>query len=146
MQKQRYKIVPSSYLILIKDNKILLSRRFNTGFEDGNYGFVSGHGEANETFIQTMVREAKEEANIIILPEDLKIVHVMHRKGKNDERVDVFIRAEKWQGEIKNIEPHKCDDLGWFSLDSLPDNVIAYIEQAIKCVLNSVFYSEFGWK
>ena len=37
MAKERHKIVPASYLVLIKDSKILLSRRVNTGYEDGKY-------------------------------------------------------------------------------------------------------------
>ena len=146
MTKKRFKIIPTSHLILIKDNRILLLRRFNTGYEDGNYSVVAGHLDGNETFIQAMVREAKEEANIDIKPEDLEVVHVMHRKQPNEERVDFFIRANRWKGEPKIMEPHKCDDLSWFELDNLPKNIILYVKQGINCFLNNVFYSELGWK
>ena len=64
--KERFKLIPTSHLILIKDNKILLSRRFNTGYEDGKYSVVAGHLDGNETFIQAMVGEAREEAGIAI--------------------------------------------------------------------------------
>jgi len=66
LPEEKFKLIPTSHLILIKDNKILLLRRFNTGYEDGNYSVVAGHLEGNETFIQAMVREAKEEADIDI--------------------------------------------------------------------------------
>ncbi len=145
MQKERFKLVPTSFLVLIKDNRMLLLRRFNTGHMDGNYSMVAGHLDGNETFIQAVVREAKEEAGIEINPKDLQVVHVMHRKCPNEERVDIYFQAKKWKGEPKNLEPHKCDDLRWFELNKLPVNTVPYVRQAIDCILKKMFYSEFGW-
>ena len=45
MAKERNKIIPASYAVLIKDNKVLLVRRFNTGYEDGKYSLPAGHVE-----------------------------------------------------------------------------------------------------
>lgn len=147
MPKERFKIIPVSHLILIRDNKILLSRRFNTGYEDGNYSVVAGHLDGNETFTAAMVREAKEEAGIDITVEDLEVVHVMHRKSPpvTNERVEFFLKAEKWQGELKIMEPDKCDDLKWFLIDNLPVNIVPYIKSAIENIQKGIFYSEFGW-
>ena len=145
MNEKRFKLTPSSYLILIKNNKILLLRRFNTGYEDGNYSVVAGHLDGNETFIQTIIREAKEEAGINIKPENLEVVHMMHRRVPGEERIDCFIVADNWKGEPRIMEPHKCDDLSWFDLNNLPSNVIPYIRQAIDCILKKILYSEFGW-
>lgn len=145
MMKERFKLTPTSHLILINDSKILLLRRFNTGYEDGNYSVVAGHLDGDETFIQAMVREAKEEAGIDIKPEDLKVVHAMHRKCPNEERIDFFIQAKSWIGEPKIMESRKCDDLSWFKLDNLPNNIIPYVKHAIECVGNKILYSEHGW-
>jgi len=145
MPKRRFKIIPTVYLILMKNNKILLSRRHNTGFHDGEYSLPAGHLDGNETLIQTMVREAKEEIGVELKPEDLRLVHVMHRKEPSEERVNFFFTAEKWKGEPRIMEPHKCDDLGWFDTSNLPENVIPYIKQTIACVLQEIFYSEYGW-
>ena len=146
MAKERHKNVPASYLTLIKDGKILLLRRFNTGYEDGNYSMVAGHVDSGESFTQCIIREAEEEAGVLLKPEDLKVVHVMHRNGgENNERVDVFFVAEKWEGEVGNKEPHKCDDLSWFDLDAVPENVIPYIRQAIEGIRSNLYYSEHGW-
>lgn len=79
MKKERFKFIPSVYLILLKDNKILLLRRYNTGFRDGEYSFVAGHLDGNETLRQAMIREAKEEANIELDLTDLELVHTMNR-------------------------------------------------------------------
>ena len=148
MIQKRHQNIPASYLVLIRDNKILLLRRFNTGYEDGKYSMVAGHVDPGETFTQTIIRETKEEAGIDLRAEDLKVVHVMHRNSgtdENDERVDVFFTAERWGGEIENKEPHKCDDLSWFDLDNIPENAIPYIKQAINCIKNKIYYSEHGW-
>ena len=142
MQKERFKVIPSVYLVLIKDNKILLSRRHNTGYFDGNYGFPAGHLDGNETLKQAMVREVKEEIDIILDPADLELVHTMNRKIPDNERVDFFFTAKKWQGEPKIMELDKCDDLSWFKSNNLPQNIIPYIRQAIDSFLNNIIYSE----
>ena len=133
------------HLFLIKDNKILLSRRYNTGFQDGNYSLVAGHIEGNETIKQAMIREALEEANIILDNEDLKIVQVMHRKTEFEERIDFFLVVHQWQGELKNNEPSKCDDLRWYLIDQLPENMVEYVRYAFICYLKKIFFTEFGW-
>jgi 8-oxo-dGTP diphosphatase len=143
--KERFKLVPTSHLILMKDGKVLLAKRLNTGWMDGNYSIVAGHLDGNETFLQAMVREAKEEAGIDLDEKDLQVVHVMHRKTDH-ERIDFFIEAKKWTGTPRIMEPDKCDDMQWFDLDKLPDNTIPYIRQAIQMIRNKVFYSEHGWQ
>ena len=141
----RFKMIADGFAFFIKEDKILLSRRFNTGHEDGNYGLPSGHIEDGETLKDGVCREIKEEVGVIVLPTDLQLVHVMHRK-KEDIRMSFFFLATSFLEEPKNIEPDKCDDLQWFSLDNLPSNTISYVRQAIEHYQNNELYSEFGWK
>lgn len=141
----RFKYIGSAYLFLIKDNQILLQRRANTGFEDGNYGVPAGHLDGEESARVGCAREIREEIGIKIKPEDLTVVHVMHRKASKDERIDFFMVATVWEGEIINNEPEKCDDLRWFPLDALPGNMIEYVEIALRHYLNKVMYSEYGY-
>src|SRR5579864_2093242 len=125
MVAQRFKTVTAVHLFLIKNGKILLLRRFQTGYEDGKYSVVAGHLEGDEEIVAAMAREAQEEVSIHIQPEQLKVIGVMHRKAM-DERVDFFLVADRWEGEIVNAEPTKCDDVAWFYLDKLPVNTILY--------------------
>ena len=143
---EKFKYIGSSYLILIEDSKVLLLKRSNTGYMDGYYGLPSGHLDGNETAREGGAREIKEEIGIIVEPSDLKVVHVMHRKAENDERIDFFVTTDKYQGEIVNCEPHKCEELKWVNLDNLPENIIPYIKEAINNYKVGAFYSEFGWK
>lgn len=145
MTKERHKFIAAVHLILQKNNKILLARRFNTGYGDGNYSVVAGHIDANEPARSALVREVKEEADIEIKIDDLKMIHVMHRKGNDHERIDFFMKAEKWQGKPTILEPNKCDALTWFELDELPNNMVPYVKFALENIKNNNFYSEFDW-
>lgn len=146
--KERHKNVPASYLVFLNGTKTLLLRRYNTGYEDGNYSLVAGHVDPGETFTECIIREAEEEAGIFVEAKDLEVKHVMHRNSgmnENNERVDVFFVVKKWKGEVINKELNKCDDLSWFDINNLPENIIPCVRHALTCMANNVFYSEFGW-
>ena len=143
--KERFKLIASVYALFIEDKEILLSRRFQTGYEDGKYSLVAGHADGGETMKGAMAREAFEEAGVKIKPEDLELSLTMHRWCGDHERMDLFFVVEDWTGQIKNMEPNKCDDLSWFPLKDLPVNIIPYIRKAIDCYLNKEKYCEFGW-
>lgn len=145
MVNKRFILRAACYLFLIMENKVLLLRRFNTGWEDGKYTLISGHLEGNETVKQAMMREAKEEAGIIIKSADLHVVHIMHRKS-NFECIDFFLVTDKWQGEPKNVEIDKCDDMRWFSLKNLPKNTLMHIRQAIDSYYEKIPFSELGFE
>ena len=144
MIQNRFTFVPAVHLLLIRGEEVLLLRRYQTGYEDGNYSLIAGHMDGQEPAKSAMIREAKEEAGITLLPNDLECVHVMHR-STDQERIDFFFTATKWSGEVTNTEPEKCDELRWTSLNHLPENTIPYIQTAIEAYLNGIFYSEFGW-
>ncbi len=144
MRKMRFQMTVAAHLLLVKDSKILLLRRFNTGYEDGNYSVVAGHADGNEDIKTAMIRETKEEAGIKITANNLKFASVMHRKS-DDERIDFFFVADSWEGEVRNMEPHKCDDLSWFDINNLPSNTIPYVKRAIENYIASVQFDVFGW-
>lgn len=139
--------VPSCYLILKKDNKALFLMRQNTGYMDGFYGLPSGHVEDGENFSDATVRETLEEVNVKTNPKKLSHVHTMHRKSNedNDVRVDVFFQTEEWQGEPKNMEPHKHSEMTWLDLDDLPENIMDYVLLALERAKQGQIYSEHGW-
>ena len=137
-------LIPEAHLLLLRDDHVLLLRRQNTGYQDGNYGLIAGHVESDETARQGMVREAAEEAGLILDPRNLVLCHVMHRKSAA-ERVSFFFRAARWTGEPRNLEPDKCSDLSWFPVASLPANMVPYVRQALEMVLRGEAYSEHGW-
>ena len=146
---ERYKIIPEVFLFLVVDGKILLSRRFQTGWEDGNYGLPAGHGEDGETMREGVRREAREEIGIDIALDDLDFALVQHRwaddPGNPHARIGFYFTARKWKGEPVNKEPHKCDDLQWFPFDALPSNTVGHIRAAIDSYRTNITYSEYAW-
>lgn len=141
----RFKLVSAVHLFLLRDERILLLRRFNTGYADGSYSVVAGHLDGDEAIKTATAREALEEVGIKITPTDMEVVGVMHRKS-DDERIDFFVTARRWSGQISNREPHKCDHLAWVPLDNLPDNLIPYVRRAIDNYRHGMWFDSFGWQ
>ena len=132
------------HLFFVRGDQILLSRRLNTGYRDGEYSVPAGHLDGGETVLAAGVREAREEVGLELSPADLQFVGVMHRL-EDDERVDFFVRVQRWQGEPFNNEPDKCDDLRWAEIGDLPQNMVPYVRRALDNMLHGVVFDEFGW-
>ncbi len=126
----RYTVVPSVYLIPLKDNKTVLGVRKNTPWMNGYYAMISGHVEEGETPEEAIIREAKEEAGITITPDDLNLSLIMYRRLDRGN-VDYFYTVRQWDGEIVNCEPEKLGDWEWFDLMDFPDNTIHYLTLAL---------------
>lgn len=137
----RFKMVVSAHLFLFRDNQVLLARRFNTGYEDGKFSLPAGHVDGNETITQAALREAREEAGVIVKPEHLEFLHVMHRIHDR-ESIDFFFGCRQWQGEPQICEPDKCDMVKWFEVTELPPNTIPYIKEALDMALNKQVFSQ----
>ena len=132
------------HLFFFRGEEILLSRRLNTGYRDGEYSVPAGHLDGGETVIAAALREAHEEVGLTLDAEQVLFCGVMHRI-EDDERVDFFVRVRSWSGEPFNNEPEKCDDLRWVRRDSLPSNTVPYVRQALQNFERGQVFDEFGW-
>lgn len=138
-----YTTVPSGYVIFRRGKEVLLSRRFQTGYRDGEYSLPAGHIEQGEFAIEGSIREAREEVGAIIQPEELVPAHFMYRHCGDHERIDFFFEAKSWKGELASLEPNRCDELRWCPIDELPENTVPYIRAALERYNNGQIYSEF---
>jgi ADP-ribose pyrophosphatase YjhB (NUDIX family) len=146
MSGEKFKFLGASYLIVKNKNKLLLSLRKNTGFMDGYYSLVAGHIEEGESASQACVREAKEEADIEILVNDIKPAHISQRVSDTDRvYFDVYFLLENYAGNVENKEPNKCGGLDWFEVDKLPNNIIPYVRDVLNKYSREIFYSEGGF-
>ena len=146
MKQKVYATFPVTvHMLFIRDEHILLSRRFQTGYMDGYYSVPAGHLNGGETIIQAAMRESLEETGTSLSPQDIHFATVLHRY-EGEERIDFFVRIKNWVGEPINTEPQKCDDLRWFSLTELPSNLVPYVSCGIQNSLQEKPFVEFGWK
>ena len=142
----RAKFPVTVHLLFFRDDQILLLRRFNTGYADGQYSLPAGHLDGGETVLAAAAREAEEEVGLQLQESDMTFSTVMHRMEGNqeDERVDFFLQVHQWPGEPFNAEPDKCDDLRWVDIHQLPVNMVPYVRRALENHHMGIPFDEFG--
>lgn len=145
MKQERYSLPSAVYLVFLHDGEILLQKRANTGYKDGEFGLPSGHKEANESVLDAAVREAMEEVGITIAPENLRLAHTSNRRSPDREYLDFYFLVDSWEGEICNAEPHKCSEITWFPLNELPEETIDYIGEVLGHINQKNIFSQIGW-
>lgn len=135
-----------SNILVIRDNKILLLRRVNTGWGDGELIMPGGHSEEGETARQTAVRETQEELGLEVEPESFHLFAVGNVRTNHEYIVHEFI-LELRSGETPvNNEPHKCSELVWCDPAELPEDVPGVFRAIIEqCYLGKQSYLEFGY-
>ncbi len=119
------------YLILRRNNEVLLLQRKNTGFDDGKWSIPAGHVEENESAMTAMIREAYEEIGITLLPTDLSLVYTLHRKSGERVYIDFWFEADSGNHLPQNKEPHKCQQLSWNLITDLPELTQNFVKQVL---------------
>jgi len=123
-------------------------RRTTKHFGEGYYAAPGGRIDGREPLRQAVVREAKEETGITLDPNDLEFCTVLHVASHlaNKREVILFVfKVTKFQGEIQNCEPDKCDHLAFFPLDQLPENLLPAGFVALDNMRNGIPFSELYW-
>lgn len=127
-------------LILYDQGRILLLKQ--TKPNGGNYTLVGGTVESGEFARAALMRESKEEAGIILQENDLTLVHVMHKRTKNQQRIGLYFKASKWAGELRALEKEKFKKTCWFNLDELPKNLTETARTVLRSYRKGSSYSE----
>lgn len=143
MSKHNFRLAIN--LVVCKDNKVLLMRRYNTGWNDGMYALMGGHVENNENIFDTAIREAQEELGIKVNPENL--IPLMSMQVSPDH-VYFYFKCNKFENEPKIMEPDQCDDLKYFDIHELPENLIDADKKALEEIFNNknTTFTTYGWK
>lgn len=137
----------ASFVILQKEDwSFLLANRKNTWFMDGYYNFPSWHLEKWEDVLTTAIREAKEEIWVEILPENLKLVHVLQRESADKTYIYFYRLTKTWQNEPQILEQEKCDHIGRFSYQDLDNIKITPWDKQALCEIQkwNIYSSIFG--
>lgn len=103
--------------ILRKENKILLGKRSaHRSFYPHVWDIIGGHGESNETPEHTLVRELKEELDVIATEWKLLAVLPDQEPGLNEQYIYHVYLVTGWIGSPRNILIDEHDALGWFEI------------------------------
>lgn len=143
------KNVIGAHLFLEREGSTLLGlRNDSVAFAGGEWHALAGHVE-RESVRSCLVREAYEEAGLVIEPADLTLVHTVHLVDEHEDaepRIQLFFRASRWSGEPVVRESDKCAAWEWWPLDGLPDPMVPYTRAAIEGILIGTAYTELGWQ
>jgi 8-oxo-dGTP pyrophosphatase MutT (NUDIX family) len=143
---ERHRSIVDVHVILRRDGKVLMGRRANTGYGDGQLHLPSGHLEPGESVVDGVIREAVEEIGVGIQAADLRFRHVMHRFSLDGpDRVGFFFEAVRWSGQPCNREPDKCSELVWVDPTALPPDVIPYPAAGVTASQQGIPFSLHGW-
>jgi 8-oxo-dGTP diphosphatase len=89
-------------------------------FGEGKITGFGGKQEANETPVQAVIREMREEANLTIDEQDLQhlgqVTFLFSAKPEWDMIVQIY-RADKWKGDPTETEEMKPQ---WFAFNEIP--------------------------
>jgi len=116
-----------SKIFLIKRNKEKRERN------KADWGNVGGHLEIGEKIIESCIREAKEEINVNLNPENLKLIEIKEAPFLTEIYHAVwFVYATTIDEKEKIILNNESEDYGWFSLDNLPLKTLDSKENLIR--------------
>jgi ADP-ribose pyrophosphatase YjhB (NUDIX family) len=127
---------------IIASGRILLIQR-----EDFRvWGLPGGDVDPGESLARAAVREAREETGLTVAL--TRLVGMYALVGNGHSVVTAVFAARPVGGEFAP-DPHEIADIGWFSPDALPDDLIWWHRQRIRDALagvsGAVWRQEGGW-
>lgn len=104
--------------IIIKDNKILMVRQVK-----GFIGFPKGHVEANETEIETAIREIKEETNIDVKLDEKKSYRIYYSPKPNVSKEVVYFLGKIINDENPVGQEGEVTEVLWIDIDKVEEKL-----------------------
>ena len=131
----RRRVVVDVILLLMRDGRILLRERANTGYGDGAYEPPSGELAGRETIVETAIRVASA-AGIVIGAENVSLAHVMHDVSGGG-RIAFFLSVSGWTGQPTS------PDVRWFPVGDLPTNMLDPARVALRNYAEGMRFSTY---
>lgn len=105
-----------------KGNILMHKRSAKCRDEQGRWDCGGGAMEFGETFENTVRREVKEEYGVE--PLEIQYVETKNVLRENGGTKTHWVKNMHWvlvdRTLVKNNDPEKMDEIGWFALDKLP--------------------------
>ena len=133
--QHRRKVVVDVILLLIRNGRILLRERANTGYGDGAYEPPTGQLADRETIVETAIRVASD-AGIVIGAENVSLAHVMHDVSGGG-RIAFYLSVSGWTGRPTSA------DVRWFPVGDLPTNMLDRARVALRNYAEGMRFSTY---
>ncbi len=137
------------FLLLTREDHVLLALRQGTGFADGMWNLPSGKAERPENAVAAVVREAHEELGIRLADDEVNFAATVHcRNSDTDIRVGLFFQAAAKDSPLDvpyNAEPHKCAKIAWYPLNMLPSTTMPYSALGVSLYQRKAYFGTTGW-
>jgi mutator protein MutT len=143
--KNLFKLPAYVGIMLQKNNEVLLVKRCNSDWMNDYWSFPGGLLEENESLPEAATRETEEEIGVVVQPDDFELLHVLqvHKHPKNNKDIlGFYFKAELWQGDLVNKEPHKHSAFGWFAINDLPSMVTEHVLLVLDGIKTGKRFSE----
>lgn len=133
MADKKYPRVGVGVMIQNEKGEALLGLR-KSSHGAGEWCFPGGHLEFGETIFQTAERETEEETGLKVGKMELISVADEMRYIKTDDKhyLNIGVKADYQGGDLKIMEPDKCEEWRWFDLNRLPKNIFEGTELILK--------------
>ena len=128
-------------LIINEKKQILLGLRAGKRGGTGTWGLIGGKVKNGETIEETAKREIYEETGLNVEINDLEVINLFTTQSTPDVMFfQIGVLVKKYDGEPNNMEPAKCDELKFFDLDDLPENLFLGTKGNIELYLRDKVY------
>ena len=135
------KYVISAGLIFNDKNQILLVKHIPEFGSDYYWCLPGGAADKNESILNALIREIKEETNINIRGAGKLIYTVKHTNHKRKWHSDIYTyRIKDWNGDLKINDPdNDIVELKWFdikqAIDVIKDIPFRVMREPLLCYL-----------
>ena len=107
-------------VLIWRDRQILLGKRIVQG-RQSCWQFPGGHLENGESVLECARREVLEETSLQInVPRHLGFTDTAFSIGSR-QYITLLVSSEYGSGEVKTLEPDKCECWQWFDYQQLPE-------------------------
>ena len=131
MEKERPKVGVGVYIMDGKGNLLMTLRK--TAHEPGTWCPPGGHLEMGESFLECCKREVMEEVGLEL--KDVEFLGAVNNIFSPEKHyVNIDFVAKGVSGTPKICEPDKCAEMGWYSLDKLPQPLMLPTANLFKVV------------
>lgn len=134
------KAIVTVLCVIYDGNKILLQDRVKEDWR--GLTFPGGHVEKEESFVQAVIREMKEETGLTI--REPRLSGVKQFQTDADERYIVLLfKTDQFEGNIVSSEE---GEMKWIDRDYLQDHILVNDFMELLQVFDSDGYNEFMYE